>query len=53
MTETNPNDERASGDQTNRLRPQVRAVDHCRECGKRLGAGYLCDDCDEVTFVNE
>jgi hypothetical protein len=20
----------------------------CRECGKALGAGYLCDDCDTV-----
>ena len=22
--------------------------DECRECGKDLGAGYLCDDCDTV-----
>lgn len=20
----------------------------CRECGRELGAGYLCDDCDTV-----
>jgi len=33
--------------------PQVRSVDKCRECGVTLGAGYLCDDCDEVTFVDE
>lgn len=24
------------------------AEDTCRECGINLGAGYLCDDCDEV-----
>jgi hypothetical protein len=31
------------------LRPCSRcAEDHCRECGRDLGAGYLCDDCDEV-----
>lgn len=22
--------------------------DRCRDCGTRLGAGYLCDDCDTV-----
>ena len=22
--------------------------DECRECGRPLGAGYLCDDCDTV-----
>jgi len=21
---------------------------HCNECGRRLGAGYLCDECDTV-----
>jgi len=23
--------------------------ENCRECGTRLGAGYLCDDCDTLT----
>ena len=22
--------------------------DTCRECGVKLGSGYLCDDCDSV-----
>jgi hypothetical protein len=22
--------------------------DECRVCGKDLGAGYLCDDCDTL-----
>lgn len=21
---------------------------HCRECGVKLGAGYLCDECDTI-----
>ena len=25
--------------------------DECRECGADLGAGYLCDDCDELEIV--
>lgn len=36
-----------------RLGPQVQSVDRCRECGKRLAAGYLCDECDEVTFAEQ
>lgn len=27
--------------------------DVCRECGKGLGAGYLCDDCDTVEVLDE
>jgi len=23
---------------------------HCRECGADVGAGYLCDECDEVVI---
>jgi hypothetical protein len=26
----------------------VDRTDSCNECGQPLGAGYLCDDCDEV-----
>jgi hypothetical protein len=33
--------------------PQVRSVDRCQECGVKLGAGYLCDECDTVTFEDE
>jgi len=27
--------------------------DRCRSCGRFLGAGYLCDNCDEVTIHEE
>ncbi len=27
------------------------ATDRCRECGRALGAGYLCDDCDRVEVL--
>jgi hypothetical protein len=30
----------------------VGTVPECRDCGRDLGAGYLCDDCDELE-VNE
>jgi len=26
-------------------------MSHCRECGRNLGAGYLCDDCDRVEVL--
>ncbi|OAQ52139.1 hypothetical protein HTG_14240 [Natrinema mahii] len=26
-------------------------TDRCRECGRNLGAGYLCDDCDAVEVL--
>ena len=26
----------------------TRSQDVCRDCGAELGAGYLCDDCDEL-----
>lgn len=26
-------------------------TDRCRECGRYLGAGYLCDDCDRVEVL--
>jgi len=35
-----------------RLHPQPQ-VDRCQECGTKLGAGYLCDDCDGVTFEDK
>jgi len=25
----------------------------CRECGERLGAGYLCDDCDTLEVLSD
>lgn len=25
--------------------------DQCRDCGKVLGAGYLCDDCDTLEVL--
>jgi len=28
-------------------------TDHCRECGRDLDAGYLCDDCDTVTVHDD
>jgi len=31
-----------------RLGEQGQTIATCRECGTRLGAGYLCDDCDTV-----
>lgn len=30
----------------------VDGAGQCRECGRDLGAGYLCDDCDCVELVN-
>lgn len=27
--------------------------DRCRECGRDLGAGYLCDDCDTVDVIED
>lgn len=30
------------GEQGERVGPE------CRDCGEPLGAGYLCDDCDEI-----
>jgi len=26
--------------------------DQCRECGRGLGAGYLCDECDGVALAS-
>ena len=26
--------------------------DQCRECGRELGAGYLCDECDGVALAS-
>jgi len=49
----NGQDERTESVPSDRLNPQVRSVDKCRECGKQLGAGYLCDECDTVTFADE
>ena len=28
-------------------------MSQCRECGRDLPAGYLCDDCDEIEVVND
>lgn len=25
----------------------------CRECGARLHAGYLCDDCDQLEVLEQ
>lgn len=27
--------------------------DHCEVCGKSLGAGYLCDDCDDIVIERQ
>lgn len=27
-------------------------TDRCRDCGRDLGSGYLCDDCDRVEEVD-
>lgn len=40
-------------DETGHPNPENRATDFCRECGKALGAGYLCDDCDELEVLDE
>jgi len=28
-----------------------KVTDRCRECGRELGAGYLCDGCDTIEIV--
>ena len=28
-------------------------TDHCRECGRELPAGYLCDDCDQLEVAGD
>lgn len=29
----------------------IDGTDRCRECGVKLAAGYLCDDCDQVEVI--
>jgi hypothetical protein len=46
-------DSAKSGSATERTVATRSHPDRCRECGRRLGCGYLCDDCDTVEGWDE